>query len=121
VVWRVLWLQQHHLAYMGVCGSGGGGNTTNQCPPEVDEMSMSGLTPIASTQIKPPRVGESAVQFECVLASATDMLNDEGTVTGTMFIGKVTFFVFLLVCCFVGLSVLLLLPLLLYAAADTSA
>mmetsp|Transcript_37930 Transcript_37930/g.69344 ORF Transcript_37930/g.69344 Transcript_37930/m.69344 type:complete len:115 (+) Transcript_37930:3-347(+) len=52
-------------------------------------MSMAGLTPVASTKVKAPRVGESAVQMECTLTSATDLVNDSGAVTGTMFLGKV--------------------------------
>jgi flavin reductase (DIM6/NTAB) family NADH-FMN oxidoreductase RutF len=36
-------------------------------PPEVDEFAVSGLTPIASEVVKPPRVKESRVQMECRL------------------------------------------------------
>lgn len=34
-------------------------------PPEVDEFQLAGLTPLASTQVAPPRVAESPVTFEC--------------------------------------------------------
>lgn len=34
-------------------------------PPEVDEFQLAGLTPLASTQVAPPRVAESPVSFEC--------------------------------------------------------
>jgi len=34
-------------------------------PPHVDEFAVSGLTPIESTLVKPPRVAESRVQMEC--------------------------------------------------------
>ena len=34
-------------------------------PPEVDEFEMSGLTPLASDLVRPPRVLESRVQMEC--------------------------------------------------------
>jgi len=34
-------------------------------PPEVDEFEMSGLTPLASDLVRPPRVRESRVQMEC--------------------------------------------------------
>jgi flavin reductase (DIM6/NTAB) family NADH-FMN oxidoreductase RutF len=34
-------------------------------PPEVDEFALAGLTPIASTIVDVPRVGESPVSFEC--------------------------------------------------------
>lgn len=36
-------------------------------PPEVDEFQMSGLTPVASDLVKPPRVAESHVNMECKL------------------------------------------------------
>jgi flavin reductase (DIM6/NTAB) family NADH-FMN oxidoreductase RutF len=43
----------------------------NQCsgeyPPEVDEFAVSGLTPLASDLVKPPRVKESRIQMECRL------------------------------------------------------
>jgi flavin reductase (DIM6/NTAB) family NADH-FMN oxidoreductase RutF len=38
-------------------------------PPEVDEFQISGLTPIPSDLVKPPRVKESAVQMECKLVN----------------------------------------------------
>jgi len=43
----------------------------NQCsgeyPPQVDEFAVSGLTPVASDLVKPPRVAESKVNMECRL------------------------------------------------------
>ena len=36
-------------------------------PPEVDEFEMSGLTPIPSDLVKPPRVKESHINMECRL------------------------------------------------------
>ncbi len=36
-------------------------------PPEVDEFEISGLTPLASDLVKPPRVAESRAQMECRL------------------------------------------------------
>jgi flavin reductase (DIM6/NTAB) family NADH-FMN oxidoreductase RutF len=36
-------------------------------PPEVDEFILSGLTPLASELVKPPRVAESKAQMECRL------------------------------------------------------
>jgi flavin reductase (DIM6/NTAB) family NADH-FMN oxidoreductase RutF len=38
-----------------------------EVPPEVDEFQLSGLTPLASDLVKPPRVAESKVQMECRL------------------------------------------------------
>ncbi len=43
----------------------------NQCsadfPPEVDEFAVSGLTPLPSDLVKPPRVGECLASMECRL------------------------------------------------------
>jgi len=36
-------------------------------PPEIDEFEISGLTPLASELVRPPRVAESHVQMECRL------------------------------------------------------
>jgi flavin reductase (DIM6/NTAB) family NADH-FMN oxidoreductase RutF len=43
----------------------------NQCsadfPPEIDEFEVSGLTPVASDLVRPPRVGECLASMECRL------------------------------------------------------
>jgi len=41
--------------------------TSADVAPEVDEFALSGLTPLASELVKPPRVAESKVQMECRL------------------------------------------------------
>ncbi|MHB8301577.1 MAG: flavin reductase family protein [Acidobacteriaceae bacterium] len=38
-----------------------------ELPPEVDEFEVSGLTPLPSEMVRPPRVAESHVQMECRL------------------------------------------------------
>jgi len=38
-----------------------------EVPPEVDEFRLSGLTPVPSEVVKPPRVAESPAQMECRL------------------------------------------------------
>jgi flavin reductase (DIM6/NTAB) family NADH-FMN oxidoreductase RutF len=38
-----------------------------EVPPQVDEFVLSGLTPVASVAIRPPRVAESPAQMECKL------------------------------------------------------
>lgn len=38
-----------------------------ELPPEVDEFEISGLTPLDSEMVKPPRVAESHIQMECRL------------------------------------------------------
>ena len=40
-------------------------HTCGNFDPDVNEMDIAGLTPIPSVIVKPPRVGESAVQMEC--------------------------------------------------------
>jgi flavin reductase (DIM6/NTAB) family NADH-FMN oxidoreductase RutF len=39
--------------------------TAAEVPPEVDEFSLSGLTPLASKVVRPARVAESPAQMEC--------------------------------------------------------
>jgi len=39
--------------------------TATDFPPEVDEFETAGLTPAPSRVVKPPRVAESPVSFEC--------------------------------------------------------
>ena len=41
--------------------------TAGDYPAEVDEFSLTGLTPVKSEVVKPPRVGQSRVNFECKL------------------------------------------------------
>ena len=38
-----------------------------EVPPDVDEFTLAGLTPIASDAVRPPRVAESPAQMECKL------------------------------------------------------
>jgi flavin reductase (DIM6/NTAB) family NADH-FMN oxidoreductase RutF len=47
-------------------------------PPEVSEFEKSGLTPIASEKIRPPRVAESPVQFECKVNQVIELGNEGG-------------------------------------------
>jgi len=55
----------------------------------VNEMELSGLTPVPSAKIAPPRVGESACQMECVLRHTYDIKDAGGKVTTTIIIGQV--------------------------------
>lgn len=41
--------------------------TSGDYPPEVDEFAISGLTPLPSDLVRPPRVAESRVHMECRL------------------------------------------------------
>jgi flavin reductase (DIM6/NTAB) family NADH-FMN oxidoreductase RutF len=41
--------------------------SSTDVPPEVDEFPLSGLTPVPSEVVRPPRVAESSAQMECKL------------------------------------------------------
>jgi flavin reductase (DIM6/NTAB) family NADH-FMN oxidoreductase RutF len=47
--------------------------TSAQVPPDVDEFELSGLTPLPSELVKPPRVAESPVQMECRLRQIVEI------------------------------------------------
>jgi flavin reductase (DIM6/NTAB) family NADH-FMN oxidoreductase RutF len=53
-------------------------STAATVAPEVDEFSLAGLTPVASTLVKPPRVGESRVAMECRLAEIVQLKSAAG-------------------------------------------
>jgi flavin reductase (DIM6/NTAB) family NADH-FMN oxidoreductase RutF len=63
----------------------------NQCAaqvrPEIDEFELSGLTPIASEIVKPPRVGESRVHMECRLKQVIQVSDKPGG--GSVVLGEV--------------------------------
>ena len=46
---------------------------SGEYPPEVDEFELSGLTPVQSDCVKPPRVKESHIQMECRLLQIVDV------------------------------------------------
>jgi flavin reductase (DIM6/NTAB) family NADH-FMN oxidoreductase RutF len=39
--------------------------TSGEYPPEIDEISLAGLTPLPSVKVKPPRIAEAPIQLEC--------------------------------------------------------
>ena len=47
--------------------------TSSEFPPEVDEFEQSGLTPVPSGLVKPPRVAESHFNMECRLHQIVDV------------------------------------------------
>ncbi|MGA3101920.1 MAG: flavin reductase family protein [Terracidiphilus sp.] len=55
--------------------------------PEVDEFELSGLTPISSDLIKPPRVAESKAQMECRLHQIVPVSDRPGG--GILVLGEV--------------------------------
>lgn len=64
----------------------------NQCsanyPYGVDEMLKVGLTPLPSLRVKPPRVKESPVQFECELYNMMEV-GDGSVGSSTIVVGRV--------------------------------
>jgi flavin reductase (DIM6/NTAB) family NADH-FMN oxidoreductase RutF len=56
-------------------------------PPEVDEFEVSGLTPVASDLVKPPRVKESHINMECRLVQIVDV--SAKPLGGSLVIGEV--------------------------------
>ena len=47
--------------------------SSGEFPPEVDEFKEAGVTPLASTKIKPPRIAESPVSMECKLEKIVEV------------------------------------------------
>jgi len=52
-------------------------------PPEVSEFALTGLTPVASRNIKVPRVAESPVSFECKLTQIVQLHGVDGVLVPT--------------------------------------
>ena len=61
--------------------------TSITVPPEVDEFELSGLTPLASDLVKPPRVAESKAQMECRLFQIVPVSDRPGG--GILVLGEV--------------------------------
>jgi flavin reductase (DIM6/NTAB) family NADH-FMN oxidoreductase RutF len=62
--------------------------TSGAYPPEVDEFKISGLTPVASDLVKPPRVAESPFNLECRLTQIMP-LGNPANVTADMILGTI--------------------------------
>lgn len=58
-------VSEDFAAKMNIC--------SGEYPPEVDEFKVSGLTPVPSDLVKPPRVLESRVNMECRLVRIVDV------------------------------------------------
>ena len=56
-------------------------------PPEVDEFQTSGLTPVPSVVVKPPRVKESKISMECTLMQIIDF--SERPNGGSLVLGQI--------------------------------
>ena len=72
-------VSEEFAAQMNMCSA--------DVPPEVDEFALSGLTPLASDLVKPPRVAESKVQMECRLHQIVRVSDKPGG--GILVLGEV--------------------------------
>ena len=61
--------------------------TAAEVEPEIDEWELSGLTPVASESVRPPRVGESRMQMECRLLRL--VVASDRPLGGTLVLGEV--------------------------------
>ena len=55
--------------------------TATNYPPGFDEFAMAGLTPAPARTVRPPRVAESPVSFECALHTAVPVGEGPGSTT----------------------------------------
>jgi flavin reductase (DIM6/NTAB) family NADH-FMN oxidoreductase RutF len=62
-----------------------------EVPPDIDEFVLSGLTPVASECVKPPRVKESRFSMECRLTQIV-RINPRQPGGGNIVIGEVVLF-----------------------------
>eukprot|EP00882_Tetradesmus_deserticola_P017456 GHRQ01018698.1.p1 GENE.GHRQ01018698.1~~GHRQ01018698.1.p1 ORF type:complete len:206 (+),score=55.50 GHRQ01018698.1:509-1126(+) len=58
----------------------------------VDEFQQSGLTPVASRLVRPPRVRESAVQMECKLRQVIEFKDRDGKPSSAVVLAEVVLF-----------------------------
>ncbi len=61
--------------------------TSTEFPAEVNEFQAAGLTAIPSVVVKPPRVAESPIHFECRVSHIIDLGDEPGS--GSVVIGRV--------------------------------
>ncbi len=63
--------------------------TSEEFDPGVDEFERAKLTKVASTRVKPPRVAQSPIQFECRLLQALSLPGDSPMGTVDVVFGRV--------------------------------
>jgi flavin reductase (DIM6/NTAB) family NADH-FMN oxidoreductase RutF len=61
--------------------------TSTEFPAEIDEIEAAGLTPLPSKLVKPPRVGESPIHYECRVMEIINIGEAPGG--GSIVIGRV--------------------------------
>lgn len=60
-------------------------HTCAEVAPEVDEFALSGLTPLESELVRPPRVAESRAQMECSLRQTVSIPRSSGGANTVIF------------------------------------
>jgi flavin reductase (DIM6/NTAB) family NADH-FMN oxidoreductase RutF len=65
--------------------------TAEEFPRAVSEFDAVGLTPLDSQRVRPPRVKESPISFECELIQ-TVQVGDGGIGSSTIVIGKIVYY-----------------------------
>ncbi|MCB1509921.1 MAG: flavin reductase family protein [Hyphomicrobiaceae bacterium] len=63
--------------------------TSADLPKDVDELLRASLTPLPSRLVKPPRVAESPIHFECKVVGHYDLPNTQGQHHYTVVFGEV--------------------------------
>jgi flavin reductase (DIM6/NTAB) family NADH-FMN oxidoreductase RutF len=63
--------------------------TSAECPPGVDEFALGGLTKAPSVLVKPPRVAESPVHFECRVVDVIATKARPGRAPNELVLGEV--------------------------------
>ena len=63
--------------------------TATEFPPEINEFELAGVTAVPSMLVKPPRVAESPVNFECKLTQIVEI--GEGKGSGSVVIGEILY------------------------------
>jgi flavin reductase (DIM6/NTAB) family NADH-FMN oxidoreductase RutF len=63
--------------------------TATELPPEVNEFELAGMTAVPSVVVKPPRVAESPVNFECKVTQIVEI--GEGKGSGCVVIGEILY------------------------------
>jgi len=62
--------------------------TATELPPEINEFELAGLTEAPSAKVRPPRVAQSPINFECTLNQIVD-IGDGSPGSGWVVIGNV--------------------------------
>jgi flavin reductase (DIM6/NTAB) family NADH-FMN oxidoreductase RutF len=75
-------VSEEFVRQMNICST--------EFPPEIDEFEASGLTPIPSDVVKPPRVKESHINMECTLLQIVDVSSKP--LGGSIVLGEVVRF-----------------------------